>query len=169
MARIEKFLGRPVEAPEDLRYHPPQGLWVKLHGTSLVFGLTEPALILTGGLNDLDWLVPEGGMVQKGAAVVFAVTGKILYLEAPLSGRIRFNERVKASPSLVAEATYGDGWLFEIAPEEPPAQVFQRFCDVESYLRSLRGTDGHKNPEGLKGGVSGICKAVYTGIREQKI
>jgi hypothetical protein len=28
---------------------------------------------------------------------------------------------------------------------------------------------GFKNLKSLKGGVSGICKAVYSGIREQKI
>ena len=32
----------------------------------------------------------------------------------------------------------------------------------------LKGTEGLKNPEGLKGGVSGICKAVYSGISQQK-
>jgi hypothetical protein len=41
-------------------------------------------------------------------------------------------------------------------------------ADAQTYINSLKGTEGFKNPEGLKGGVSGICKAVYSGIREQK-
>jgi len=48
-------------------------------------------------------------------------------------------------------------------------KAIQAFGDVQQYLNSLQRTEGFKNPEGLKGGVSGICKAVYTGIREQKI
>ena len=40
---------------------------------------------------------------------------------------------------------------------------------AEEYAESLGTTEGARNPEGLKGGVSGICKAVYTGIGEQKL
>jgi hypothetical protein len=38
-----------------------------------------------------------------------------------------------------------------------------------TYLKNLQNSEGFKNPEGLKGGVSGVCKAVYSGIRMQKI
>jgi hypothetical protein len=41
--------------------------------------------------------------------------------------------------------------------------------DAQGYAECLKGTDGLKNPEGIKGGVSGICKAVYSGISGQKI
>jgi hypothetical protein len=42
-------------------------------------------------------------------------------------------------------------------------------ADVGGYIERLKESDGCKNPEGLKGGVSGMCKAVYSGIRTQKI
>ncbi len=48
-------------------------------------------------------------------------------------------------------------------------KVLHQFTDAGTYIESLKGTEGFKNPEGLKGGVSGICKAVYTGIREQEL
>ena len=41
-------------------------------------------------------------------------------------------------------------------------------ADWSGYLASLKKTDGFKNPDGVIGGVSGICKAVYAGIRDQK-
>lgn len=166
MAVVERFLGRRVEIPEDRRYHGQQGLWVMRSGSEYTFGLTEPALVLLGGINGLDWLVPDGEAVEKGASVIFAITGKILYIETPLTGRVSFNGRAKDQPSLVAEEPYGEGWLFKILST---AAVGETFLDAASYVESLRSTEGFKNPEGVKGGVSGICKAVYTGIRGQKL
>lgn len=58
--------------------------------------------------------------------------------------------------------------MFKIKPDSETEDVLQRLADEREYTESLKGTEGFKNPEGLKGGVSGICKAVYSGIREQK-
>lgn len=134
-----------------------------------IVGLTEPALVLAGGLNDLDWLVPNGQTVSEGKAVAFAITGKVLYINSPFKGIIHFNSEVKESPSLVPEDPYGKGWLFKIKPDSETEDVLQILADEREYTESLKGTEGFKNPEGLKGGVSGICKAIYSGIREQKI
>lgn len=169
MAFIEKFLGKRVEIPEDRRYYVKQGLWAKSDGRGVVFGLSEPALVLMGGLNDLDWLVEEGQTIREGESVVFAITGKILYIDSPIAGIVHFNPEIKQSPSLVLEDTYGEGWLFRIEPEGEAEKVWHRFADAGTYIESLKGTEGFKNPEGLKGGVSGICKAVYTGIGEQEL
>ena len=84
MAVIEKFLGQRVEIPEDRKYYVKQGLWAKLDGDDMVFGFTEPALVLAGGFNDLDWLGSENVSVKPGQDVVFVITGKILYLDTPL-------------------------------------------------------------------------------------
>jgi hypothetical protein len=61
------------------------------------------------------------------------------------------------------------GWLFKIQPKEDAEQVMQRFISAKEYLEDLKHTEGFKNPEGVMGGVSEICKAVYSGIRQQKI
>ncbi|MFH1241557.1 MAG: hypothetical protein V1689_04265 [Pseudomonadota bacterium] len=169
MASIEKFLGRRVDIPEDRRYHVKQGLWAKPDGKEIIVGLTEPALVLAGVLNDLDWLVPDGQAVREGKAVAFAITGKVLYINSPFKGTIHFNSEVKEFLSLVPEDPYGKGWLFKIKPDSESEDVLQRLADDREYPESLKGTDGFKNLEGLKGGVSRICKAVYSGIREQKI
>ena len=60
MAAVEKFLGKRVNIPEDRRYDPKQGLWGKQIDEIILFGMTEPALVLMGGVKDLDWLVEEG-------------------------------------------------------------------------------------------------------------
>jgi glycine cleavage system H protein len=169
MAYIEKFLGRRVKVPEDRRYYAKQGLWAKSDGQEIVFGLSEPALVLMGGIKDVDWLVMEGSSVQEGESVIFAITGKILYMDSPIRGVIHFNPETEKSPDLLVNDPYSKGWLFRIAPEEGTEKALEKFTDAAGYIESLKGSEGFKNPEGLKGGVSGICKAVYTGIGEQKI
>jgi len=169
MAVIEKFLGQRVEIPEDRRYYAKQGLWAKPQDQHMVFGFTEPALVLAGGINDLDWLVGEKEPVNKGQGVVFVITGKILYLDTPLQGIISFNPNVKQNLSLAIEDPYEKGWLFRIKSDTGPEEEAQTAMDARGYIENLKGSEGFKNPEGLKGGVSGICKAVYSGIRDQKI
>jgi glycine cleavage system H lipoate-binding protein len=168
MAVIEKFLGQRVEIPEDRRYHSKQGLWAKAQEQDLVFGLTQPALVLAGGVNDLDWLVQDEASVQAGQDVVFVITGKILYISTPVTGVAFFNPEVKQNPSLASEDPYEKGWLFRINMGAAEQEAWQVLADAQAYIESLKGTEGFKNPEGLQGGVSGICKAVYSGIREQK-
>ena len=72
-------------------------------------------------------------------------------------------------PSQVSSDPYGGGWLFRIRPDQPGEDALDEFVNAADYVDSLKGTEGCKNPDGLKGGVSGICKAVYSGIREQKL
>jgi glycine cleavage system H protein len=168
MAVIEKFLGQRVEIPEDRRYHSKQGLWAQAQMRDLVFGLTDPALVLAGGVNDLDWLVEDQVSVTDGQDVVFVITARILYISTPIAGVIFLNPEVKQNPSLALKDPYEKGWLFRIKPENDNQKLWQTLADARAYIESLKGTEGFKNPEGLKGGVSGICKAVYTGIREQK-
>jgi glycine cleavage system H protein len=169
MAVIEKFLGQRVEIPEDRKYYVKQGLWAKLDGDDMVFGFTEPALVLAGGVNDLDWLVSAEASVKQGQDVVFVITGRILYIDTPLTGTIFFNPEVKQNLSLAIKDPYGKGWLFRIKPDGGLTESNQSGLNAEGYAESLKSSDGFKNPEGIKGGVSGICKAVYSGIRDQKI
>ncbi len=169
MAVIEKFLGQCVEIPEDRKYYIKQGLWAKAQDDDIVLGFTAPSLVLAGGVSDLDWLVGEAVSVKQGQDVVFAITGKILYIDSPIQGTIFFNPAVKQNLSLVLDDPYGEGWLFRIKPDSDLEESGKTARDAKGYTESLKGTDGFKNPEGLKGGVSGICKAVYTGIRDQKI
>ncbi len=169
MAVIEKFLGRNVSIPENLRYDAKRGLWAKSEDQDIIFGLTEPVLVLYGGFNDVDWLVPEGQAVQESEAIVFVITAKILYIDAPFKGTVYFNHEIKKQPSLVQKDPYVKGWLFRIKPDSETQPALNPLVDAQEYVKSLKSTEGYKNPEGLKGGVSGICKAVYSGIRDQEI
>ena len=106
MAVIEKFLGQRVEIPEDRIYYAKQGLWAKAQDDETVLGFSTPALVLAGGISDLDWLVGDAVSVKQGQDVVFAITGKILYIDSPVQGTIFFNPSVKQNLSLVIEDPY---------------------------------------------------------------
>ena len=97
MAYIEKFLGKRVEVPEDRRYVVKPGLWAKAEGPEVRFGLTEPELVLAGGVNDLEWLVWDGEEVEKGQSIAIVITGKIKYIDAPLAGVLRLNPKGERS------------------------------------------------------------------------
>jgi glycine cleavage system H protein len=169
MPFIEKFLGKSVEIPKDYRYAIAQNLWMKSENEIILLGLTEPFLVMAGGFKDVDSIVDDGEIVDEGTAVLFAITGKILYIDTPIKGQILFNPEIKQNPNLVMEDTYGKGWLFSIKPGKTESEVLHQFATADEYTESLKGSEGLKNPEGIKGGVSGICKAVYTGIGGQKI
>jgi glycine cleavage system H protein len=169
MPVIEQFLGERVEIPDDRRYWPKQGLWAKQADDGVEFGFSQAALLLLGGIKDLDWLVVDGDRVQAGDSIIFAITSKILYIDAPFAGIVSFNSTIKDSPESLNGDPYERGWLFLIQPEKETEQVYRNLVSAEEYIESLKKTEGFKNPEGLKGGVSGICKAVYSGIGEQKI
>ncbi len=170
MTVIEKFLGHRAEIPDNLRYDSTQGLWAREQDQDIVFGLSQPAVVLAGGVNDLDWLVQDEDSVSDGQDVVFMITGKISYIHTPFKGVIFFNQEVKQNPALASEDPYGKGWLFriKIKMDAQRQDVWKTLADAHDYIAKLKDTEGFKNPEGLKGGVSGICKAVYSGIREQK-
>jgi len=44
-----------------------------------------------------------------------------------------------------------------------------RLAEASAYAASLKSSEVCKNPEGLKGGVSGMCKAMYSGIVAHQI
>ncbi|MBW1753444.1 MAG: hypothetical protein JRJ46_10150, partial [Deltaproteobacteria bacterium] len=60
-----------MKIPKNLRYDAKRGLWAQSEDQDIIFGLTEPVLVLYGGFNDVDWLVPEGQAVQESEAIVF--------------------------------------------------------------------------------------------------
>lgn len=168
MAVIEKFLGHRVTLPDNLRYFVKQGLWARLDENAITFGFSEPALTLSGGIQDLNFLAEDGETVDQGQSVLFAITGKILYIDSPVLGVIRFNAEAKTDPAAINQDPYAR-WLFAVTPAGPADRAYQSLSNCAAYLESLQNSEGFKNPEGLKGGVSGVCKAVYSGIRMQKI
>jgi hypothetical protein len=135
---------------------------------TLVFGFTQPAIVLSGGIKDMDPLVEEPQGPQR-AIHPFCHHRQNFISRSTRGWHIIFNKLVVGDPSGIAAIRTIKGWLFLIKTEKSADQLLEFLASAEDYLQSLRNSEGFKNPEGLEGGVSGICKAVYTGIGGQKI
>lgn len=159
--RIEKFLGKTLTLPEDRRYAPAEGLWVREAGDRLEVGLAEPAVLMAGGIRQIESLVEDGERVAAGDTVCLALTAKLKYLASPVAGRVTF----PGAGTRVNEDPYGVPLFFVTPTDGPP----EGLIDAAGYARALADSEGAHNPEGAKGGVSSICKALYWGIREQKL
>ncbi|WP_424185880.1 glycine cleavage system protein GcvH [Actinokineospora sp. G85] len=124
--------------PEELHY-TEEHEWVQARTETLVrVGLTEHAQQQLGDVVRVQ--LPEvGDQVDQGAPVgeVESTTG-VAELFAPLTGEVvAVNDDVVQQPELVNSDPYGEGWLVEIAVDDPDA--VDALLDAEAYGPLTRG------------------------------
>jgi glycine cleavage system H lipoate-binding protein len=164
--RVSNFLGRELDIPEDRLYDPIEGLWVKERDDgSLVLGVTEPSVLVSGPLREVEPLLEPGTTVQAGETVILALTSKLKYIAVPISGIVSFPTFSADTIRGLADNPYSVPLLFII----PREKSLRGLADATQYAVSLEDSEGSRNPQGLKGGVSPTCKAVYMGLGEQKL
>lgn len=164
--KIGNFLGKELIIPNDRQYDAAEGLWLKeLEEGRVAVGITEAALLMAGTVRDLEDLVEDGKRVEAGETVLLALTGRLKYLASPLSGVFRLVSRSAESVEHLLTHPYETA-LFMIEPEGMDSG---NLTDAVGYGESLRDTEGSRNPEGRKGGVSPTCKAVYMGLGAMKL
>lgn len=166
MATVPNFLGKVLELPENLRYEPMEGLWVDVRPDGrLAVGMSEPAALMAGALRDIEPLVPSGTHVVQGQTVLLLLTARLKYIAAPVAGIIEFPADETAAAERVADNPYGSA-LFAFAPDN---KGLEHLLSAADYAEQLKDSEGARNPEGRKGGVSPTCKAVYMGLGGQKL
>jgi glycine cleavage system H lipoate-binding protein len=164
--RFENFLGRDLIIPDDRSYYPAEGLWIKKEDDgSVAVGLTEPTVLMAGMVREVEFLVEEGSTVRSGETIVLALTAKLKYIAAPLSGMLVCPRELGQLPHKLMEDPYGTV-LFNMIPQ---GEETGDFFDAAGYSNALKDSDGARNPGGNTGGVSPTCKAVYMGIGDQSI
>jgi glycine cleavage system H protein len=123
--------------PDDLRY-TSEHEWVRVTDPGTVrVGITAFAAEQLGDVVYVD--LPEAGTEVTAAQALGEVesTKSVSDLYAPVTGRVLArNESLADTPELVNSDPYGDGWMVEIAVEEP-AQL-QELLDASAY-RDLTG------------------------------
>lgn len=129
-----------MEVPQELRYTKTHE-WVRREAEEAVVGITSHA---QEELRDVVFIeLPKvGSPVKQGepAAVIESVKAAF-DIYAPLSGTIaRVNEQVSASPQLVNQDCYGQGWLFAITPTAPGE--FDQLASAEDYAKQLQEVKG---------------------------
>ncbi|HSA51985.1 MAG TPA: glycine cleavage system protein GcvH [Yinghuangia sp.] len=124
--------------PEDLTY-TAEHEWVRSLGDedgTLRIGITEYA---QDALGDIVYVT----LPQNGATVTagepcgeLESTKSVSDVYAPVSGVVvAVNDVLETAPDLVNSDPYGDGWMFEVRPDDPAAAG--ALWDVAAYVKSL--------------------------------
>ncbi len=164
---VHHFLGKSLEIPGDRLYLAGEGLWIMQQGSRdrLAVGLTEPALLMSGPVRQVEELAEPGSRVKAGQEVMLALTAKIKYLVAPLEGVISFPPEMDPLVEGLGRAPY-ETPLFFLSGADPASGPL---CSAGDYARSLGDSDGSRNPTGAVGPGSSTCKAIYMGLGSQRL
>jgi glycine cleavage system H protein len=107
--------------PADRRY-ARNHMWAREAGPGLWrFGFTSYAVRLMQDVYFLEWSIDAGDAIRQLQEIGHIETSKAESdLFAPLDGvLVRFNDALLADPSAINVSGYEDGWLFEIASDDP--------------------------------------------------
>jgi glycine cleavage system H protein len=124
--------------PDDLKY-TSEHEWVRDPGeaeTSVRVGITEFA---QDALGDIVYVtLPEvGTRIESGSPVgELESTKSVSDIYAPVTGTVTaVNEALDGTPELVNSDPYGEGWLFELTPEDGAA--VDELMDAGAYQASV--------------------------------
>jgi glycine cleavage system H protein len=124
--------------PEELKY-TSEHEWVRSPGNgegTVRIGITHFA---QDALGDIVYVsLPEvGATVEAGTTVgELESTKSVSDVYAPVSGTVTArNESLDGTPELVNTDPYGDGWLFEVTPDD--ASAVDGLMDAEAYQQQL--------------------------------
>jgi glycine cleavage system H protein len=124
--------------PEDLKY-TSEHEWIRSPGEadgSVRVGITHFA---QDSLGDIVFVsLPEvGTQVQAGSPVgELESTKSVSDIYAPVSGTVvARNDALDATPEVVNNDPYGDGWLFEVVPDDSSA--VDGLLDATAYQAQL--------------------------------
>ena len=125
-----------LEYPADLRYTADHE-WVKDQSDGVVrIGISAFAQDALGDVVYVS-LPTVGDAVAAGDACgEVESTKSVSDLYAPLAGEVTaINEQLDATPELVNNDPYGDGWMYELKVSD--AAALGELQDVEAYKASL--------------------------------
>ena len=147
MSEPLKFLMGNFEAefPTDRRY-ARNHMWAWPLGAVIRFGFTAYAVRLLQDVYFLDWIVAEGTALAEKQEIGQIESKKAeSSLYAPVAGTlVRFNQELLSDPSAINVDKYGEGWLFEIAADQPalltPPEYIEHLTAVwEVTQRTIKG------------------------------
>lgn len=121
--------------PDDLRYTSDHE-WVRGDGDTVRVGITAFA---QDALGDVVYVsLPSVGeaLAVGDACGEVESTKSVSDIFAPVAGEvIAVNDALDATPELVNSDPYGDGWMFEVRPDD--AAVLDDLMDAAAYQASL--------------------------------
>lgn len=120
--------------PADLKYLPSHE-WVRVEADGTVtVGISDHAQAALGDLVFVE--TPDVGRTLS-AGEAFAVVESVKAASdvySPVSGEvIARNESLSATPELINQAPYGDGWLMKLRPDN--AAELAKLLDASAYQK----------------------------------
>ena len=108
------------EVPTDLKY-TSEHEWVRQEdGGTLVVGLTDYAQEQLGDLVYVDTPEPGASFAAGDVCAVVESVKAAGDVYCPAGGEVTaVNENLQDAPELISNDPYGEGWLFELTPEDP--------------------------------------------------
>jgi glycine cleavage system H protein len=123
------------ETPEDLKY-TKEHEWIRSLGESIEIGVTAFAAEQLGDVVFVE--LPEvGAKITAGQpfGVVESVKS-VSDLYAPINGTVtEINEGLLDAPELVNEASYGEGWIIKVSPDN--TQDLEGLLSAAGYKETL--------------------------------
>jgi glycine cleavage system H protein len=114
-------------------------VWVKpLQNNQLMLGLTEPHVVLLGGIAFLEYQVDESETVSEGELIAILEAYKTTSeLKSPISGRvISVNRELPRKTRFIETNPYDKGWLFTLEPENN-AQYRNALLEPKAYYELI--------------------------------
>jgi glycine cleavage system H protein len=125
--------------PDDVRYAKSHE-WARSEGDVIRCGISDYA---QGQMGDIVYVeLPEvGGRFSRGDAFGTVESVKaVVELYMPVGGEVvAVNGELAASPGLVNEHPYGEGWMIQIKASDPTEMDL--LMAKEAYLEMLRGLE----------------------------
>ncbi|AGI89574.1 glycine cleavage system protein GcvH [Streptomyces albidoflavus] len=127
-----------MNIPEELKYTEEHN-WVRvLPGGAAQVGITSYAQTQLGDIVFVE-LPKVGQALDAGQAMgVIESVKAATDLYSPLAGKVTaVNDELEASPELINEEPYGDGWMVEIQPSD--AGALNDLLDAAKYQGIVSG------------------------------
>ena len=127
------------EVPTDLKY-TSEHEWVRQEdGGTLVVGLTDYAQEQLGDLVYVDTPEPGASFAAGDVCAVVESVKAAGDVYCPAGGEVTaVNENLQDAPELISNDPYGQGWLFELTPEDPAE--YDQLLTPDQYQDLLNST-----------------------------
>jgi glycine cleavage system H protein len=125
-----------LKLPEDVRYAEDHE-WVRIEGDKARIGISDYAQDQLGDIVFVE--LPEvGSKLSRGDEFGTVESVKaVSELYMPVGGEVvSVNNALEDAPEKVNNAPYTDGWMVEIAPEDPSEA--DSLMDRSAYLKMLQ-------------------------------
>lgn len=116
-----------MKFPKD-RLYTEYHLWIKQQADGALIGITEYAARELGDVDYVELPEPDDDLTKNVPFGIIETSKAVTDLVAPISGSvIESNPEVIATPRLLTQDPYRDGWLVKVmpAPEEDFADLIQ--------------------------------------------